>query len=431
MMNRMKYLAILISIAFCVDACGDENVAISGYASDPPLRYWRGNIHTHSLWSDGDDFPEMIAEWYRTHDYNFLALTDHNVLSQGVRFMKASQIESRGGSQVIEKYRRQFGEAWVESKGEKGTEEYSIRLKPLDEFRALVEERGKFIMIPGEEISDSVDGKPLHMNATNLAEVLAPVGGQTIREAMSNNLRAVEQQAKRAGREILVHLNHPNFGYAVTAEDIAHVVQERFFEVFNGHPAVGQLGDDKHPSIERMWDIANTLRIGELNADPIYGVATDDSHNYHGKPNGSYTGRGWVMVQSRYLTPERIVKAMKRGDFYASSGVALTQVTHNLKDKTFKLSIAKQAGETYTTKFIGTRRAYDASSSDRGGDRVTRTYSKDIGEVFAEIQGETPEYRFRGDELYVRAIVTSSAGHHDPSFDGQKKQAWTQPIVLK
>ena len=50
---------------------------ISAHADEPTSgqpRYWKGNIHTHSLWSDGDDFPEMIAEWYRTHDYNFLGV---------------------------------------------------------------------------------------------------------------------------------------------------------------------------------------------------------------------------------------------------------------------------------------------------------------------------------------------------------------------
>ena len=40
---------------------GDESVP-----ADPRLRWWKGNIHTHSFWSDGNDFPEMIAEWYRT-----------------------------------------------------------------------------------------------------------------------------------------------------------------------------------------------------------------------------------------------------------------------------------------------------------------------------------------------------------------------------
>ena len=45
--------------------------------------YVKGNLHTHSLWSDGDDFPEMIADWYKAHGYQFLALTDHNVIAEG------------------------------------------------------------------------------------------------------------------------------------------------------------------------------------------------------------------------------------------------------------------------------------------------------------------------------------------------------------
>ena len=46
------------------------------------LQWYRGNIHTHSLWSDGDDYPEMIGLWYRDHGYDFLCYTDHNVLPQ-------------------------------------------------------------------------------------------------------------------------------------------------------------------------------------------------------------------------------------------------------------------------------------------------------------------------------------------------------------
>ena len=44
------------------------------------MRWWRGNLHTHSFWSDGDDFPENVAKWYKDNDYNFLAFTDHNIV---------------------------------------------------------------------------------------------------------------------------------------------------------------------------------------------------------------------------------------------------------------------------------------------------------------------------------------------------------------
>ena len=41
-------------------------------AASPP-QFWKGNLHTHSLWSDGDDFPEMIADRYKVHNLEFVA----------------------------------------------------------------------------------------------------------------------------------------------------------------------------------------------------------------------------------------------------------------------------------------------------------------------------------------------------------------------
>ncbi len=46
--------------------------------------------------------------------------------------------------------------------------------------------------------------------------------------------------------------------------------RERFFEVYNGHPGVNHLGDAKRVGIERLWDIANTIRLGVLQAAPLY-----------------------------------------------------------------------------------------------------------------------------------------------------------------
>lgn len=403
-------------------------------------RWWKGNLHTHTLWSDGDDFPEMVAEWYLTRDYNFLALSDHNVLGQGLRYMKAADIEKRGGDTVLKKYEDRFGPAWVEKRQTEGTLEY--RLKPLDEFRALVEHRGKFIMIPSEEISDKAEGVPVHINASNVREVIEPLSGKTVREAIENNLRSVEEQAKKAGREILAHLNHPNFGWAVTAEDIAHAVTDRYFEVFNGHPGINSQGDEHRPSIDRMWDIANTIRLVDLKAAPLYGIGTDDSHSYHGKPNASHPGRGWTMVRSTHLTPEYILKAIKAGDCYASSGVTLTDVRYDRQARTLSLEIEAVPGVTYETHFIGTLRGADTTSQptlDKTGKapvdaktgkalRVSRKYSSDVGQVLAKVSGLSPKYQLTGKELYVRAIVVSSAEPTDPSFDNQKQQAWTQPV---
>ncbi len=438
--HNARSLALITAVIFAFCSPHVRTAADEAVPAEAKARWWKGNLHTHTLWSDGDDFPEMVAEWYRTRDYNFLALSDHNVLSQGMRWMKAADIEKRGGDTVLKKYADRFGPAWVERRETEGNIEY--RLKPLDEFRALVEQRGKFIMIPSEEISDKAEGVPVHINASNVRDLVEPLGGKTVRETIENNLRSVEEQATKAGREILAHLNHPNFGWAVTAEDIAHAVTDRYFEVFNGHPGINTQGDEHRPSIDRMWDIANTIRLVELKAAPLYGIGTDDSHSYHGKPNASRPGRGWTMVRSTHLTPEYILKAIKAGDCYASSGVTLADVKYDRQSRTLSLEIEGAAGVTYETHFIGTLRGADTSSQptlDKAGKppadkktgkalRVSRKYSSDVGQVLAKASGLSPKYQLTGNELYVRAVIVSTADPDDPVWEGQKQQAWTQPV---
>lgn len=400
-------------------------------------RWWKGNLHTHTFWSDGDDFPEMVAEWYRTHGYHFLALSDHNLLQQGQRWEKESTLETRAGGGVVERYLARFGPAWVERRGSGA--EAEVRLKPFDEFRALVEERGRFLLLPAEEISDSAEGVPVHINASNIRDPLPAAGGRSVREAIDANLRAVEEQAERAGREILAHLNHPNFGWAVTAEDVAHAVLERHFEVFNGHPSVNQAGDDDHPSVERLWDVANTIRLAALHAPPLFGIATDDSHHYHGRRDGARPGRGWTMVRAAVLSPEHLIRALRAGDAYASTGVVLRAADFDPATRTLRVEVEPDGDATFAIRFVGTRRGADPLGTPIDLDalpearrkalgRERRRFAEEIGTTLAEGPGPVAEYVLRGDELYVRAVITSSRDCADPVWPGQKRQAWTQPV---
>ena len=396
-------------------------------------QWYRGNLHTHSLWSDGDDFPDMIVKWYKDNGYQFLAMTDHNILSNQERWMEWRKIQQRGGDDVLKKYQAAMGDDWVETRGSLDSNDLSVRLKKFDEMQRKFDEKGKFLLLTGEEISDSVDGLPIHLNATNLVNLLRPARGSTVREVIQNNLRAAQLQAEKENRKIIVHLNHPNFGWAVTAEDLAFVTLEKYFEVYNGHPAINHLGDKTRPGVEKMWDIANTLRLAELDSPPLYGLGTDDSHNYHGKKGGASTGRGWIMVRSAALEPDAIMTAIQAGDFYASSGVSLIDVTFDPSSRKLSLKIQPEDGVTYQTHFIGTPKNFEQKSrpsKGSGGKKKsgTRIYSADVGKIFASVDGVSPEYQLRGNELYVRAVVTSSKTHPNPSFKFQKEQAWTQPV---
>ncbi len=394
-------------------------------------RWYKGNTHTHTLWSDGNDFPEMVADWYRSNGYHFLALSDHNILSRGDRWMETAAVRKRvkgAATDPVERLKARFGAEAVRMRTRDGREQ--IRISPLDEVRGRFEKAGEFILIEAEEITDDFKRKPVHINAMNLAELIKPRHGSGIQDTMRNNLAAVAEHARASGRRIMAHLNHANFGYAITAEDMAAVALLKYFEVYNGHPSVNHEGDASHAGDERAWDIANTIRVGDMKTRPIYGVATDDSHHYHGI-GGATTGRGWIQVRAPQLTADHLVEAMDEGDFYASSGVELSALHYD--GESLSISVDGRPGDEYTVRFIGT-----LESTDRTGQpvvnsngvtlRVTRTYNAAVGAVLQETKGTEARYRLTGKELFVRAHVLSSRPHPNASFKGQVEEAWTQPV---
>jgi hypothetical protein len=405
-------LLVLVGVILALNLNGTREGKLAEEAALEEVGTWyKGNTHTHSLWSDGNDFPDMIVGWYKERGYDFLALSDHNVLSRGERWVSLEQVEKRRrveGAGTMAKYREKFGEDWVETRGEVGTEE--VRLKTLEEIRPRFEEEGEFLMIEAEEITDRFQKHQVHINAINVGEVIEPQHGESVVETMRNNLRMVAEQSERLERPILAHLNHPNFQWSITPQQLAEVVEEQFFEVYNGHPGINHQGDADRPGDEAIWDIANTLRLMVHDAPPLFGVATDDSHYYHG--GNVSPGRGWVMVRSEKLEADLLVEAMERGDFYASTGVVLERVMYDPKTRTHSVKVKADEGISYTMSFVGTR----------------RSTPENPGEVFAVVEGGEGIYRLTGDELYVRAVVTSSRAHPNPSYEDQREQAWTQPV---
>ena len=402
-------------------------LAMVPLASAAEARWWKGNLHTHSLWSDGDDFPESIADWYKEHGYHFLALSDHNRMLEGEQWVKESQ--KNHFPEALEKNRRRFGADWLMRRDHHGTNQY--RLKTLEEFRGLLEEPGRFLMIPSEEITSGYLSFPVHINATNLRKKISAKGGTNVLDVMQRGVDAVLEQRRQTGQPMFPHINHPNFGWGITAEDLMQVKGERFFEVYNGHPSVHNEGDTTHAGLERMWDILLAWRIGKLDLPPMYGLAVDDSHHYHSHRVGkSNNGRGWVMVRSERLEPASIVLAMEAGEFYSSSGVSLRQIQRT--GNTMRIEVEAEPSVTYTIRFIGTRKGFDASRSpvvSAKGEpvRATQRYSDQIGETFAVVVGNHAEYTARGDELYVRAVVQSSKKIANPYRKGETASAWIQP----
>ncbi len=406
----------------------DEKSPSSVLEAGKALQWRRGNLHTHSLWSDGDDYLEMIAGWYLDHGYDFLGFTDHNVVPTIEKWIDVEK--TKGGRVAYDKLKAKHGD-WIDERTVEGR--LQVRLRKFDEVAGKLNVPGEFLLIQGEEISDSFQKRPIHLNATNVATAIPPLHGESVYETIQNNVNAVVAQRERTGQPMIVHINHPNWGWGITAEDLMRVRGTRFFEVYNGHPGVRNSGDAEHPSIERIWDIMNTRRLVEFDLPLLYGLGTDDGHNYHKIPSrASEPGRGWVMVLTDELSPRALIDALEGGRFYASSGVALERIAATATS--LEVTVRADPDCTYTVEFLGTRKDYERESApvtDKEGKElpITRKYSPDIGAVLHSAKGTTVRYEFKGDELFVRARVTSSRAHPNPSEPGEFERAWTQPVL--
>lgn len=308
-------------------------------ANTQEKRWFKGNTHTHTVNSDGDSTPDEVVRWYREHGYNFLVLSDHNYLTE------------------------------------------------VDGLNAVFGAANKFILIKGEEVSDKFREKPIHINGINVKQAVEPQGGDSVAGVIQNNVNAIRKV------EGAPHVNHPNFHWAIGANDLKTIKNLRLFEVYNGHPQVNNLGGGGMPGLEAMWD--DILSVGRV----LYGIAVDDAHSFKtpGDKTKSTPGHGWVMVRAASLSPGDILRALEQGDFYASTGVTLRD--YSVSGGEVKIDIAEetQSRSKYTVQFIGR-----------------------WGKILKEVTANPAVYTFKGDEFYIRAKVIESNG----------KVAWTQPVFL-
>ncbi len=255
--------------------------------------WYKGSLHTHTTESDGDAEPEAVVRWFREHDYDFLALTDHNHLT------------------VVD-----CGPGEGRPQG------------PL--------------MIAGEEVSALArhGTAPIHVNGIGITKEVDPISDDDVVAAIQANVDAILQ----AGG--IACINHPNFKWAFDHEAIARITGASLLEIYNGHPAVNNHGVPGKLSCEEIWDAV--LSSGQV----IFGVAADDSHHYH---DFSHTranpGRGWVVVRASELSGEAVTQALASGEFYASTGVALAELEQSRQS--IHLKIERVRDNMYVTTFTG------------------------------------------------------------------------------
>jgi len=324
-MNRFALtFACILSLGICPAAAQTVN-------------WYKGNTHTHTINSDGDSTPADVVRWYRENRYNFLFITDHEHVTN------------------VASLNNVYGKA------------------------------GAFLVIAGQEVTDSYDRKPFHLNGLGISKVVMPNKLPGAVETLQKN---IDDVLKAGG---IAQINHPNFGWALTADQLIKLNRYTLLEIHNGHPLVNNMGGGGVPSAEAMWD--SVLSSGKL----VFAIADDDSHFFKriGDPTAPTPGKGWIFVRAAELTPEAVIESMKKGDFYASTGVELSD--YKADGRLMTVTIKEERSSKYRIQFIGKN-----------------------GQVLAESTTNPAVYTFKGNEAYVRAKIYESNG----------KMAWTQPVML-
>src|SRR5579884_1255771 len=142
-----------------------------------PRRWLKGNTHAHTTNSDGDAPPDEVVAWYEDHGYDFLAISDHNVLTP------------------------------------------PVLKRPVS-----------LTLLQAEELTLQMH---IHVNGLGLSSVILPPSLPAHIKMADQKMwilrYALDQIEAQGG---LAHVNHPNYNWAISSQALEAVEGIRFMEVF-------------------------------------------------------------------------------------------------------------------------------------------------------------------------------------------------------
>ena len=297
MMKLLFKAIIIISLLLSFSVFGQqfEKKNMAG------MQWAKGILHTHAREGESDSSVDDVIRWYKDHGYQFVVITDHNVISY-----------------------------------------------PKDES---LKSSSDFCLSSGEEITGFGGPIDFEINGFNIKEAIQPLHGQDVPAVLQACIDSVRRQGG------VPMINHPNYQWRLNGETILNTKNCYLFEMHNAFPGVNNEGDANHPDLETVWDFMLT------NGKHIYGVATDDAHSYFEfSPDLSNPGRGCVVVQTPSLKTEDILKNLEAGLFYSSTGVEVEAVL--VEPKRMTITIMEKEDVLYSTEFIGSNGEILATTKD-------------------------------------------------------------------
>ena len=253
--------------------------------------YYKANLHTHSTLSDGNLTPEELKREYKARGYSILAITDHEVLVDHSDLNDDSFLTITS----YELYINEGGRIWNHTR----TAHLNFYAKD-----------------PHNVTQVCYDPKYLFANAVSLAGQVKYTGAYYEREYTPECINEMIRLANENG--FLVCYNHPAWSLE-NYEQYSRYEGIFAMEVFN----TGCYREGYNDKNESVFD--DLLRSGKR----LFVVAADDAHTAYpiGSVNNDSFG-GWIMVNCKNFDYSSVIDALQRGDFYASCGPEIHEVSY-------------------------------------------------------------------------------------------------------
>lgn len=231
------------------------------FLQDKNAVWLKGNIHSHTVNSDGSLTPEEVKEAYKSHGYDFLAITDHDFYT---------------------------------------------------DTRNMSEEN--FTMVQGFELwGNAPDDRDIHVHF---------LWGDTLEGIEPNTTYHLPERTGKACSEFsysmrdrgaYVMLNHPHWSKLISSE-IGDENPYHAVETINyGTEWLESTGNGTVFWTEMLYRGCR-----------LWNGGGDDNHN-HDPLDSMYSDSfgGFTVVKARDRSPEAIIEAMKAGSFYTSTGPSI------------------------------------------------------------------------------------------------------------
>ncbi len=269
-------------------------------------KFFKANLHTHSYFSDGKLSPKELKKEYMKRGYSILAFTDHEHIIDNSRLSDSDFLAITGCEIAIKEL---------------------VSDSTLKNPAMKVCHLNFYSLDPHNTVTPFYSKEYDHFINIHSAGRITPQ--QSFKRIYSTDgINEIINAANEQG--FLVSYNHPSWSLE-TAVDYTSYKNLFAVEIYNTTCKKLGFTDD-----EAAYD--HLLRGGNR----LFCTACDDCHTKApiGSPYNDSFG-GWVMIDAEALNYGTVMEALKRGDFYSSTGPEILEIAKNSGTISIKTSPAK------------------------------------------------------------------------------------------